>query len=109
DELTFRHLRILHTLYAMLSSYPPPPIYTYTTLFQALRNLHLLGAIAARPRRERHTDRVADPLLQQDREAGGARDDALGPHPGLGDRKSTRLNSSHEWVSYAVCCLKNNV
>src|SRR5207247_10102188 len=22
------------------------------------------------------------------------------------DRKSTRLNSSHEWISYAVCCLK---
>src|SRR5207247_11113328 len=20
------------------------------------------------------------------------------------DRKSTRLNSSHEWISYAVCC-----
>src|SRR5207247_5797526 len=23
-----------------------------------------------------------------------------------GDRKSTRLNSSHEWISYAVVCLK---
>src|SRR5207247_3957828 len=27
--------------------------------------------------------------------------------PGGGDRKSTRLNSSHEWISYAVFCLKN--
>src|SRR6266536_3364992 len=26
--------------------------------------------------------------------------------PGLPDRKSTRLNSSHEWISYAVFCLK---
>src|SRR5207247_4131483 len=26
-------------------------------------------------------------------------------HPD-GDRKSTRLNSSHEWISYAVFCLK---
>src|SRR5438105_9664002 len=26
--------------------------------------------------------------------------------PGPGDRKSTRLNSSHEWISYAVFCLK---
>src|SRR5438105_10733328 len=26
---------------------------------------------------------------------------------GEGDRKSTRLNSSHEWISYAVFCLKN--
>src|SRR5438105_10819177 len=25
---------------------------------------------------------------------------------GLQDRKSTRLNSSHEWISYAVFCLK---
>src|SRR5207247_6273103 len=24
----------------------------------------------------------------------------------LQDRKSTRLNSSHEWISYAVFCLK---
>src|SRR6266849_9942553 len=24
----------------------------------------------------------------------------------VGDRKSTRLNSSHEWTSYAVFCLK---
>src|SRR5438105_10800466 len=26
--------------------------------------------------------------------------------PVNGDRKSTRLNSSHEWISYAVFCLK---
>src|SRR5438105_5490818 len=26
--------------------------------------------------------------------------------PDNGDRKSTRLNSSHEWISYAVFCLK---
>src|SRR5438105_12576961 len=25
---------------------------------------------------------------------------------GIRDRKSTRLNSSHEWISYAVFCLK---
>src|SRR5207247_6288233 len=25
------------------------------------------------------------------------------------DRKSTRLNSSHEWSAYAVCCLKKTV
>src|SRR5438105_12086274 len=37
---------------------------------------------------------------------------ALGPLPVRpdasrnSDRKSTRLNSSHEWISYAVFCLK---
>src|SRR5207247_9838207 len=28
------------------------------------------------------------------------------PLTALSDRKSTRLNSSHEWISYAVFCLK---
>src|SRR5207247_10259830 len=28
------------------------------------------------------------------------------PPAGVQDRKSTRLNSSHEWISYAVFCLK---
>src|SRR5207247_2996784 len=30
----------------------------------------------------------------------------IGKAPILGDRKSTRLNSSHEWISDAVFCLK---
>src|SRR5438105_9418318 len=30
----------------------------------------------------------------------------LGMNQGITDRKSTRLNSSHEWISYAVFCLK---
>src|SRR2546427_7710191 len=29
-----------------------------------------------------------------------------GPAPNQGDRKSTRLNSSHSQISYAVFCLK---
>src|SRR5207247_11145712 len=29
-----------------------------------------------------------------------------GGNGSLRDRKSTRLNSSHEWISYAVFCLK---
>src|SRR5438105_10505459 len=28
------------------------------------------------------------------------------PRAPMRDRKSTRLNSSHEWISYAVFCLK---
>src|SRR6266536_5523986 len=32
--------------------------------------------------------------------------DPPGDHRGAVDRKSTRLNSSHEWRSYAVFCLK---
>src|SRR6266849_8293029 len=38
---------------------------------------------------------------------GGVRTADGSPVRGAGrDRKSTRLNSSHEWISYAVFCLK---
>src|SRR2546422_10508485 len=43
------------------------------------------------------------------RERGGAGSRAQDPGgggPGAGDRKSTRLNSSHGYISYAVFCLK---
>src|SRR3712207_8559826 len=33
---------------------------------------------------------------------------AAGPRDRVGDRKSTRLNSRHANISYAVFCLKNN-
>src|SRR5690242_13533530 len=42
-----------------------------------LRDLHLLGPVAAGRGGERHADGVADALLEQDAEAGSARDDAL--------------------------------
>src|SRR6266536_579063 len=38
--------------------------------------------------------------------AGGQPGLPASPVDGHGDRKSTRLNSSHEWISYAVFCLK---
>src|SRR5438105_4808456 len=48
--------------------------------------------------------------LGKDRQGKGAEGQTLalrGPLPApLQDRKSTRLNSSHEWISYAVFCLK---
>src|SRR5690625_6970967 len=34
--------------------------------------------------------------------------DEMGRYLGIGDRKSTRLNSSHVAISYAVFCLKKN-
>src|SRR5258708_9000265 len=39
-------------------------------------------------------------------EEGEAETPAVGHAEGLGDRKSTRLNSSHQIISYAVFCLK---
>src|SRR5207247_5078885 len=65
------------------------------------------GDRLARSRAGGHADRGTRPCP-----AGGS-DGAGRGHEGhlrsrrrLGDRKSTRLNSSHEWISYAVFCLK---
>src|SRR5438105_11508212 len=70
----------------------------------------------SRPRRVSHevVDRRTDDVGEDDDEhpqdfvSGAAflrsRDDEH-PDPEK-DRKSTRLNSSHEWISYAVFCLK---
>src|SRR5438105_12142727 len=40
------------------------------------------------------------------RDRSGAVPRGAGGHAASADRKSTRLNSSHEWSSYAVFCLK---
>src|SRR5205085_10559162 len=44
----------------------------------------------------------------QPRGAGRQPQEVRGVHPGGEDRKSTRLNSSHSQISYAVFCLKKN-
>src|SRR6266536_3965031 len=45
------------------------------------------------------------PISSGPRPPGAVSGSALCPQY-RGDRKSTRLNSSHEWISYAVFCLK---
>src|SRR6266536_3353385 len=62
----------------MIRRPPRSTLFPYTTLFRS----------ADRPR----PCELGHPLVP-------------GP-PGATDRKSTRLNSSHEWISYAVFCLK---
>src|SRR5438105_9865529 len=76
----------------------PPPrstLFPYTTLFRSGLPAHGLG-----PRRR---TRLADAVRPF-----GHADDPRRRDRGRGrpDRKSTRLNSSHEWISYAVFCLK---
>src|SRR5438105_9024237 len=76
-----------------LSIRPPPrsPLFPYTTLFRS-------KSIASSPVRSRRsrTSPGASPRWRR-----SSRSVAPGE-----DRKSTRLNSSHEWISYAVFCLK---
>src|SRR5256885_5056474 len=92
---------------------PPPisPLFPYTTLFRSLLGGNPAG-LADDFLREKGLDRttaVPEQIEAAVREAEAicARDKekvvGLG---GLQDRKSTRLNSSHLVISYAVFCLK---
>src|SRR5690242_20988718 len=88
----------------MIRRPPRSPLFPYTTLFRSVGHtqnvLHIL--------------RLAGRMFQRAVIVcvGGAQDHALAPRNReqnarpLRDRKSTRLNSSHMSISYAVFCLK---
>src|SRR5207247_7104470 len=66
------------------------------------------GAVDAGRARTRHRRRRGGPAhAPQAGQRAAAAPPARGARwPGAADRKSTRLSSSHEWISYAVFCLK---
>src|SRR5689334_24688728 len=77
----------------MIRRPPRSTLFPYTTLFRS----HRSPARTHRPR----AHPVVLPALRL-AAAGGRRDGPVRPV----DRKSTRLNSSHSSISYAVFCLK---
>src|SRR5439155_16970216 len=97
---------------------PLSTLFPYTTLFRSRRQRGVGPADGPGPRRNHgapwrpRARRVADawprPPLRARAQVAQVRD--LAPHRGDGalrkDRKSTRLNSSHVAISYAVFCLK---
>src|SRR2546422_6926855 len=83
----------------MIRRPPRSTLFPYTTLFRSRGGLRQRRD-RARPRRR---PRNAARSRGGDR-AGGARDGSI--LPARQDRKSTRLNSSHGYISYAVFCLK---
>src|SRR3712207_8386382 len=93
----------------MIRRPPRSPLLPDTALFRSGRRaaLELLGAqarLAARPGALRvRPDRVVD-LARRPRAPPPARRSSRGHLDGL-DRKSTRLNSSHANIWYAVFCL----
>src|SRR5690606_40745824 len=100
----------LHFSILMLRRPPRSTLFPYTTLFRSLR-AHRPAAVAA-AQRERLSRLRARPA----RAAGVHPPLPLAGHAARGDppparvrrqdRKSTRLNSSHVKISYAVFCLK---
>src|SRR2546430_11320015 len=102
----------------MIRRPPRSTLFPYTTLFRSALGLALAlgsaGDARARDRMARLPARGLPPIVFVSRAAPSG--DQAGQVPGLGphgtfagaggDRKSTRLNSSHSQISYAVFCLK---
>src|SRR5438067_9940591 len=90
----------------MIRRPPSSTLFPYTTLFRSrpgrgrrgIANLHSSG----RAWTFQAIERDPGPDRQAHREAGRV----FPGDQGQGDRKSTRLNSSHVSISYAVFCLK---
>src|SRR3712207_7675248 len=97
----------------MIRRPPRSTLFPYTTLFRS----HFVQDAPERVDIRRRANRRAPGLLGREirgRTEGHACLGECGPGEGLddaevhqpGDRKSTRLNSSHANISYAVFCLK---
>src|SRR3712207_7538146 len=94
----------------MIRRPPRSTLFPYTTLFRSEAAAAGRGGRGARGGREGSGRAANIPRNRMDRAAaeglrGGIGDSAAG-HGGFADRKSTRLNSSHAHISYAVFCLK---
>src|SRR3712207_7904648 len=88
----------------MIRRPPRSTLFPYTTLFRSPpAQRRPLARRGSRVRRRRAGGGVGVPQAGVGR---GAGDQSLARRFGCRDRKSTRLNSSHANISYAVFCLK---
>src|SRR2546422_1840233 len=90
----------------MIRRPPRSTLFPYTTLFRS-HEAQDVGEQGRSNRRERSEVRAVRRLQLQNHDRDDDSDHAVAER----DRKSTRLNSSHGYISYAVFCLKkkNNV
>src|SRR5438034_6075013 len=89
------HSSIIFFFFLLIPRPPRSTLFPYTTLFRSVEEATRVGQAVAT------TDRQSTPRWPHAASAGaGARTRQAG------DRKSTRLNSSHTVISYAVFCLK---
>src|SRR3989475_3199193 len=83
--------------FLMIRRPPRSTLFPYTTLFRSwLTQLQLVMVGTAQAQPQPPAGAIAGPF-------GGPIADPRAP---MADRKSTRLNSSHSQISYAVFCLK---
>src|SRR3989449_8609317 len=97
----------------MIRRPPRSTLFPYTTLFRSREcegNPPPRGRVARRG--EERRGRAGDPGARRERDGAPVRHplrrirNRAQVSPSGGDRKSTRLNSSHGYISYAVFCLK---
>src|SRR2546421_8131948 len=89
------HTSLSYLLFFFLMIRRPPrsTLFPYTTLFRS-------------PYREQDQCQGRRAFLEAVRQLTGAGKPNRNSHQAFIDRKSTRLNSSHDQISYAVFCLK---
>src|SRR5690349_23747307 len=100
-------------LFSMMLRRPPrSTLFPYTTLFRSGTNLlvapdqlHTRLAWGCRPGRLSRPECGFEPNAPGDRGTSSLTA-CIQSKTAVGDRKSTRLNSSHVEISYAVFCLK---
>src|SRR2546430_8119880 len=91
----------------MIRRPPRSTLFPYTTLFRSLPQGGLAANLGAA--RQTHSAEQTAGLISSGHEFRHPRPPRFCPDPPEtcpGDRKSTRLNSSHSQISYAVFCLK---
>src|SRR3712207_9065936 len=89
--------------FLMIRRPPRSTLFPYTTLFRSQARSEAERMVA---QAKQHCQRmVAEATAVADQQRKTAEQDVAGLHE-RGDRKSTRLNSSHANISYAVFCLK---
>src|SRR3712207_9444206 len=89
----------MYFFFLMIRRPPRSTLFPYTTLFRSARASTVAAALAEARRGE-------PDVILLDRRLPDGDGTALIPEFVRGDRKSTRLNSSHANISYAVFCLK---
>src|SRR2546429_1948743 len=90
----------------MIRRPPRSTLFPYTTLFRSQVDFRLKEGIMFTGNYGELTAEDVKFSYERFNPAGGPRAQNAGDWAQLEDRKSTRLNSSHGYISYAVFCLK---
>src|SRR3712207_7257566 len=90
----------------MIRRPPRSTLFPYTTLFRSVRQLRVGRRVGCHRADRRDAERVAVGWRLGERERTDRTAAAAAVLDDDRDRKSTRLNSSHANISYAVFCLK---